>query len=404
MIEFIILEIISITSLLFSILSNVFNFTTLNNYFFLFLWTIIIASIYGINRNNKLYNILSIFFMIPLIFFKGAKPIYFIIILTIFMTIYIVKNVNRGYFNNYIDSFKSSIYFIIGLLIFSYIGGNIYRFSSYSVIFLIIYFITSIILIRNLRHYSIGMDKRLVKRLNRRYLILIGTISAFLAIESIRNLVFNLLNFLYNIFIEVLFLILYYPMAFIFLILEKLANWILSKITSNGQIDMGFIGSDIGEIENIEQIVREFPLLNTAFKTILLLFIIFILYTIFKKYQGKEISSIDYIEQREYISKDMIKIKKQILNKRPTSINEQIRFYYKKYLLRLNKSNVVIEEYYTSEDINDLAEDIFPKSIIKELRRIYMDIRYGDLKGNKDTLEEMKGLYNQLKSKDATGD
>lgn len=397
--ELIVLEIISIISFLFSILTNIFNFTNLNNYFLLFIWSVSISSIYGINASKRGYRLILIFLLSPIIIFKGASSIYFMLILTFFLYLYLTRKLNRGYYNNYIDSFRNSFFIIIGLLIFSFLGDLTNHFITFSIPFLIIYSLSTIILIRNLRHYYIGMNKETVRKLNRRYLIFISITSILITIEELRNAFFTILDFIYSLILEIVFIILYYPLSFIILKIEKFAYWILSILGTSGDMDGEFTATSVEEMENIKVLTKEFPLINLSFKIILLFLIMYIIYRLFNKHLGNKTYSFDYIEEREFISKDEVKSRRKISFKKPNSYNEQIRYYYKKYLNLLKSKNIKIEEYYTSYDINELGKEQFSINIINKIRDIYIKVRYGEGEGDSLTVEKISKLYRNLNKK-----
>ena len=396
--ELIILEIISITSLLFSIYSNIFNFTNLNNYFLIFVWTVIISNIYGILQfkahNNKIRLIL-ILLLLPITIFKSKSSIYFIILLAFSLYLYLTRRLNSGDHNNYVDSFRNSFFIIIGLLIFSFIGDFIYRFTDFSIPFLIIYFLSTIIFIRNLRYMHVGMEKEDMRRLNIRYLIFLSMTSIFIAIEELRNFLFGILNSIYNLIIEILIVIFYYPLSLIVLALDKFANWILSLLGMD--MDDEIVAPTMEEMESIVYQVKEHPILDIVFKIILLIIILYIAYRLFKNRQSKKKYSHDYIEEREFMQRDEYRERRRFRLGRPKGYKEQIRFYYKKYLNKLLNKDIKIEKHYTTEDINEFGKERFSYSIIEKIREIYIKVRYGNDEGNSAEVEEIRNLYRDLK-------
>jgi len=396
--ELIILEIISITSLLFSIYSNIFNFTNLNNYFILFVWTVIISSIYGIlqfKAHNDKTRLLLVLLLLPMAIFKSKSSIYFIILLAFSLYLYLTRRLISGDHNNYVDSFRNSFFIIIGLLLFSFIGDLVYRFTDFSIPFLTIYFLSTIIFIRNLRYTFVGMEKENVRKLNLRYLILLSIASILITIEGLRDFLFRILNSIYNLIIEILISIFYYPLSLIILALDKFTNWILSLLGMD--MDDEIVDSTMEEMENIVYQVKEHPILDLVFKIILLITILYISYRLLKKRQSKKKYSPDYIEEREFMQRDEYRERRRFRLGRPKGYKEQIRFYYKKYLNKLLNKDIKIEKYYTTEDINEFGKERFSYSIIEKIREIYIKVRYGNDEGNSAEVEEIRNLYRDLK-------
>ena len=396
--ELIILEIISITSLLFSIYSNIFNFTNLNNYFILFVWTVIISSIYGIlqfKAHNDKTRLLLVLLLLPMAIFKSKSSIYFIILLAFSLYLYLTRRLISGDHNNYVDSFRNSFFIIIGLLLFSFIGDLVYRFTDFSIPFLTIYFLSTIIFIRNLRYTFVGMEKENVRKLNLRYLILLSIASILITIEGLRDFLFRILNSIYNLIIEILISIFYYPLSLIILALDKFTNWILSLLGMD--MDDEIVDSTMEEMENIVYQVKEHPILDLVFKIILLITILYISYRLLKKRQSKKKYSPDYIEEREFMQRDEYRERRRFRLGRPKGYKEQIRFYYKKYLNKLLNKDIKIEKHYTTEDINEFGKERFPYNIIEKIREIYIKVRYGNDEGNSAEVEEIRNLYRDLK-------
>ncbi len=108
-----------------------------------------------------------------------------------------------------------------------------------------------------------------------------------------------------------------------------------------------------------------------------------------------EYAGIEYTEHREYI-KDKKKGRRRLFGERyPKEPAEQIRYYYRKLLDKLKKEDIEIRKQDTSLDVNNKAIDRFGDEI-KDMRKLYIDSRYGDGKVDKETVEKMKTLYKNI--------
>jgi hypothetical protein len=241
----------------------------------------------------------------------------------------------------------------------------------------------------------VGMEKENVRKLNLRYLILLSIASILITIEGLRDFLFRILNSIYNLIIEILISIFYYPLSLIILALDKFTNWILSLLGMD--MDDEIVDSTMEEMENIVYQVKEHPILDLVFKIILLITILYISYRLLKKRQSKKKYSPDYIEEREFMQRDEYRERRRFRLGRPKGYKEQIRFYYKKYLNKLLNKDIKIEKHYTTEDINEFGKERFPYNIIEKIREIYIKVRYGNDEGNSAEVEEIRNLYRDLK-------
>ena len=401
MIEIVLLEIISITSLIFAILSNLFEFTTLNNYFLIFLYSIFCSAIYSIKSDKKINRLSLLLLLAPLLIFREIVAIYFFLGLGTILYFYLTRSLSKGNYNNQVDSLKKSMFLLLGLFIFAFIGENLNRIIVITLPFLTIYLLSTLILIRNLRHINLGMDINLIRKSNRRYLLFIIVVSSLITMDDLRNNLFriisNIFEVTYSFIIDILFKILYYPITWILFVIEKFINWIITMGNlDNGeqiQIEMGegeiVVGSDF--------ITREVPLLNGALKIIFFLAIIYLIYRIIKRTGERKIDHANYIEEREFIKKTKDKKHKKYLTRKPKDLDGQIRYYYERYLLMLKKSNIDISNFDTSEEINNKAKEKYSIKIINEFRNIYIKIRYGFTEGDSKTIKEMEDLYKEIK-------
>lgn len=399
--ELIILEFISIVSLIFSVLANVFNFTSLNNYFLIYIWTIVISGIYGINQNKRWNKLLLIFLLAPLFIFRDINAIYFNLSLVLIIYFYAKNSLDKGSYTNYVDSLKNSIFIIMGVLVFSYLVDILNRFFDFSVPFLIIYFISTIILIRNKRHFSLGMDVNVIRRSNRLYLILIIILSSFITVEKLRTSIFSfvlmVIGSFYNFIINLVFKILYYPISIIILALERFVNWVVSRLGTGSIEDEVELLNEIEVFENIEYITKEIPIINISLKILATIAMVYIIYRLIKKTGKSKKYTVDYIEEREFIVKEG---KNRVLGfkfRKPKDLNGQIRYYYQKYLIKLKKKNIELNKSNTSFEINNKAKDKFPNDTINKIRDIYIKYRYGYEECDESQVEEIKNLYKKIK-------
>lgn len=400
MTELILIEIISITSLIFTVLITVLDFTSLNSYFLLFLWTTVVSSIYGVNKRKAYSKYILLAILLPLFLFKTNLVYYFLFSLFILIYLYLIKSLERGSYGNYVDDLKNSSFIFLALLIISYLGDILPRFMAKSIPFIIIYFITTIILIRSLRHLSLGMDKDIIRRSNKRYLATIIGISGLVTLDNLRNIVFGTISLIvgtiYKLIVDIVFGLLYYPISAAIFGLLKFGNWILSLLGKmDGEIDqIDMVNGD--QVEGVATLARELPVVDISLKIVVGLLAIYILYRLIKKYGERQRVLMDYIEEREFVGKEQAKRPRNLILRKPKQLKEQIRYYYKLYLLKLTNNNIIIESSYTSFEINEKAKEKYPLNTIEKFRNIYIDNRYGYKLADIESVDEIEKLYKDI--------
>lgn len=404
MLEVILLEIISVVSFLFAILTTIFPFTSLTNFFYIFTWTVLVSLIFSIRyENNKINRLLILLNFFPLIFFKLSTSIYFLLAISIIMYLYLTRSLSKGSYRDYRDSFKKYIGLIFILLLILSIPGDLNKSLYYILPFIIIFLLSNLILIRTLRHIDSNMDIRLIRNVNRKYLVIITITSFLVSIDSLRGFVSlsikNIYNFVVGIFIKFLYLILYYPLNILFYYIVKLINFLLSKFSSYEEIPFQMSGTGINEFISEEYLPREVPFLDNILKIILLVSLCYIIYRVIRKSGERKVVNQDYTIEREFIKgfRD-----KQIKNRifKPKSLQDQIRYYYRKYLFRLKSNDIIIKDSNTSLEINENAKYKYREDTIGEIRNIYVSVRYGDKEVIKEDVKIIENLYKDIKSQD----
>lgn len=404
MLEVILLEIISVVSFSFAILTSILSFTSLSNFFYIFIWTVLVSLVFSIvYEKNKISRIFILLISGPLIFFKASSSLYFFLIILVILYFYLTRSLLKGSYRDYSYSFKKSIGFIFILLLIFSIPGDLNKSLYYILPFIIIYLLSTLILIRTLRHLDSNMDINLVKKINRKYLIIITITSFLVSIDKLRGFVFlnvkNIYNFIVDIFIKILYLILYYPLNILFYYIVKFFNFLLSKFGSYEEIPLGMFGPGINEFTSEEYLPRDVPFLDNILQIIFLISICYIIYRIIKKSGERKIKNLDYTVEREFIKgfRD-----KQIKNRifKPKNLQEQIRYYYRKYLFRLKSNDIIIKDSNTSLEINENAKYKYNEGTIDELRDAYVSVRYGDKEVTKEDIKTIEKLYKEIKSQD----
>lgn len=400
MIDIISIEIISIVSFLYSLLTMFIPFAPINQIFLVYIWTIIVSVVFALNQGkSRVYDLSVLLLLLPLIFYNDIKSIIFILITMIIIFLYIKKSLLKGNYYTYANKLKvTSIVYIV--LTYMKIVANGFQLSMGDEIsFFIMYLLSSIILIRSVRHLNSNMDIKKIRRNNIMYIVFIS-ISLFIAnLDSFRKSLFLTVS---NI-LDTLLLIIYYPLYLLWLPIEKIMFFFMD-MESKQEVIQGAIentGENPGVIEDVgEHIAKHIPKDFTIFKIIavilLILLSIYIIYKLIIKAGNKQYEGLEYSEEREFIKEEKNKRKGRFTrDKYPKELKEQIRYYYRRYLNKLKKQNIEINNSDTSLEINSKAEMIYEKEIEK-IREIYIESRYSDKIVDEYIVQEMEEIYKQL--------
>ncbi|WMM25988.1 hypothetical protein RBU61_04760 [Tissierella sp. MB52-C2] len=395
----ILLEVISIVSFIYSLLTIFFPFASINEIFIIFIWSIGVSLVFSYSyKKSKIYQIVSILLLAPLIFYNNIKYIAFVVISTFFIYTYITKSLMKGSHREYTDKIKKT-YIVYGAIciLLLLIDEGFNNFINISIYFTIIYLVTTIILLRATRHLEAGMDMKKIRQVNLRYLVMIFTISSIAISERLRSYIFLIIRQIYLFTIDIIMKILHYPIVIMVTIVNKVITYIMGK-----DADYGILESLLDELTKAEEPISSEKVLGTdnifvqrAIQIILILFIFYMIYKLIIKTKDREYKELQYTEKREYIRDPKKRKKRFFKEKYPKELNQQIRYYYRRYMDKLDQKGIRVLKTDTSLEVNRKAEKTF-KEGIEEMRNIYINSRYGNKDVDKNKVKEMKNLYKNL--------
>ncbi len=391
----------SVVSFIYSLLTIFFPFASISEIFIIFIWSITVSIIFAYTyKRSKTYQVIALLLLAPLIFYNNMESIYFIVIAAFLIHTYITKSFMKGSYSEYVDKLKKTyiVYGVTCILILT-INEGYYNFINISIPFAIIYLMTTIILVRSIRHISTGMDMQKINQVNLRYIVMISVTSFIVTLDKLRNAIFLIIKGIYLFLIEIIMKILYYPITIMVTILNKVMEYIKGKMMENGNdVLEQLLGESTNESSRTlkKNAVRwGNTLVQKVIGILLIMTTIYIIYKLIIKVGERSYKGLEYTEEREYIKEPRKKKKRFSREKYPRELNEQIRYYYRRYLEKLDKKKIQILKSDTSLDINEKAEEIFEDKI-EGIRKIYIDSRYGNKDADKNIVEEMESLYKNL--------
>lgn len=397
MIEIILIELISIISFIYSLWLMFAFFAPMNEIFLVFIWTLGASLMFALGQNKrKMYNLSILLLLLPIYFYRGKASIIFILASTLIIFLYIKKSLLRGNHYLYANTFKKIYILYIFVIYFRLLLDGFEGSVSHAAPFIIIYILSSVILTRTIRHIDSHMEMEKIRKDNIKHLIFIALVFVITTFDNLRNTIWKAFS---NFFGKVIY-ILFYPF---YLIARKIVMGSDSVEEEMGEvIDDFFIIADLEKLENVEgyeELASKFLKFVSIMKTILIVILaailIYIIYKIIIKLGNRNYGGEGFTEEREYIKRE--KKKGGIFNreKYPSEFKEQIRYFYRRYLEKLDKANIEILETDTSLEVNEKAGEIFHEEI-EGIREIYINARYSENDVDGNMVEEMKSLYRKI--------
>lgn len=397
-----------------------FVFSTLNMVFlvfvegrsngFLFIWfSLALFCGFMLQKKYPIFKKLTpIFMLIPLLWLRAIDEVAFILILTAISTYFLNRGLVLSSYGYLVDEFKKGTMVIGVILLLSYIANDFISFNNLAAPFVLIYLITSVILLRSLRYLEYSNDVAKLNRSNIRYAAIAVLTSLILSNNWALTQLKNVLRFIKSIYDWILIVAFSWLFDLIGLLAEKIYNFILYLLEKyGGEVDVPqeeIVGEAYSDIEKIINIDYEAYINNQKYLSIILggLTLILFCYLIFRLYAkqaNKKVVVEDYIEKKEFIldNQGFKQIFNRVINYvRPKSNEEKVRIYYKKFLENCKINNISIIRSDTSMDVALKAKSQYDYSLMEEMRRIYIAVRYGEERVDSKTLNTFKGYYKEL--------
>lgn len=396
MLSVIILELLSIISLMYALLLIFLYFAPAQAMAVIFIWTVAVCLFYHVSRKwHSIFRISILLLLVPLLFFNNWIALVFFLITVPSLFVYVDRFLYRGNRSDYVGNLKKAgIVFIIAL----YLRGilpNLGQAVALAAPYIFVYFLSTILLIRSIRHIEAGMEIRRLQKSNTRYLIFTAGVFLLTAVKDVREFLITVAKKV----VDLLFL----PIQILLRLIEWLNDiyrGIETKFPSKPWTMPGTpdpLGEAPPPMEAVEEVVPTFPVAEKVLIALLVAATIFILYKLVFKAGERSYQGLSYVEEREYIKKKRKKPKGRFLfrNKPPAEPGELVRYYYRKFLGKLVANNVELSPKNTSQEVQEKAEAVFPLGPA-EIRNIYIPSRYGGKKADAATATEMEQLYKDL--------
>ncbi len=382
--------------------ANMIFFTPVKNSMILVYFIVFISlSISYVFRFSKKYSYLKYLPMLGIVislqFANTTMGVIEVILPYIYMFYIALKDKYLVDYYGFRDLFIRLFLTILPLLFIVFLSKNFRIFNRVGLPYFIVFIISGLYLMRITRHSSTVINNRRFLLMNTLLISLISVISIILNVDVVFSYVTNVMIF---VFIDVII-----PIA---LKILYIISWPVLKLLNLGAL--GLINSN-KNIRFTERAPRV-PDLSVDGYTFIIAFGAIVILTIVisvlirrerLKRKAKayiEISGINKINgvesYRRFLDDDIDENKKpkKILDK---SMN-QIRYWYKKFLMLCYERKMDILVYDNSQTIYEKSFEIFEnkEKDLNSMREIYRKARYSEETINKEDIKIIKGSYKNL--------
>jgi len=282
----------------------------------------------------------------------------------------------------YVDVFKSFLSCFVALIIAALVFQWQEQLESGSLLFGLAFLIKATILMRMIRHDETILKQTRFKVMNSLSLIVVIMVVVLFSSEVFLTFVGNMLIALWR-------SVLAPSILFVWMGVARVIAFIFGLFNVE-------IGRDDAEIEIPTtapyDMIEELPELEVPFFFFIIigLIVAFLIFKLFQMLAQRGMlrpTNEGVVETRTTLDKNQDKKKKG------RNRNNQIREVYGKYLGQLKKKEIEIAPYMTTDDIEQEAKAAFDSDASSGLRKMYINVRYGEKEFSKEDVREMKRLY-----------
>lgn len=338
-------------------------------------------------RNWRTSVLLGISLSLPMLLYFTLERVLFTLLFAIGCTYYYEKFMGRLEMEERAGRFKVH-YSIMTVLVFAGILVKPVQEKILSILpFMMFYLFSEILLSVTLRQSAYGTAS---KKNNGRiyiFLILAMVLSLIISVEGIRSQLLYGAGALFGLLQSVLFFLLY-PLIYAALWIFTASGRRLRDVFDDSYVEQEIPGVSMGIGEEIKM-AQNSDIWGFVLGAGLLVVIMVIGYFVYKKRRVDNYSRRPLNEKREYlISKETLFNRKK-RDRFPSGYNDQIRYYYRKYLRKVKK-NRMLEVSDTSQSISLKGDGVTLNN--DKIRDLYIQFRYGGENADKETVGFMKKI------------
>ncbi len=338
-------------------------------------------------RNWRTTVLLGVSLSLPMLLYFTLERVLFTLLFTMGCIYYVEKSMGRLEMEERASRFKVH-YSIMTVLAFAGILVKPVEEKIMSILpFMLFYLFSEILLSVAFRQSVYGT---ISKKNNRRifiFMTLAVLLSLIISVEGIRIQLLYSAGIVFSFVQKALFFLLY-PLLYVGLWIFTASGRRLWDAFSDSDVEPEIPGASPSIGEEIRS-AQNSAVLEMVLGAVLLAVILITGYLIYKKRRGNRYSIRHLQEKREYlISKENLFNRKK-RDRFPSGYNDQIRYYYRKYLRKLKK-NRMLEVSDTSRSISIKGDGVTLNN--DEIRDLYIQFRYGGENADKETVGFMKKI------------
>jgi|GEM_PF-940587 len=402
MVDVIILELITMLSFIYSLVLVFSEFAPMPEILLLFAWTVAGATTFAVLKEKSPYYQFSILLLlVPLVYFRDLVSVGPILLSAFLLFGYCRRSLLQGSRYDYVSNLRKAVLALVLAAMYRQALGLADPEPSGSLVvaapFIMVLFLSSVALIRSIRHLESGLPKRKITGNNIKFIISISLAVVVFGMEQIRE-------FMRNAALSIFFLFMDGIAKISELISHFFANLDLTGLFDSideGQNDPGGpLDPPPEEIIEGEPVELDFSrleaILNVALFVVMFMAIGYILYRLLVKSGARTNQGHGYTEEREHLPRANKKKKSSgILNwfRRPEV--DPIRRCYRLFLTKLAKRKVEILPTDTTQDVDTKAQDVVAEKPDR-IRQIYLERRYGNKELGSESLKEMEELNKRV--------
>jgi len=401
MLSLALLELISVTALLYSLLLVFVQFASLQVMALFFTWTVIVGMLYFYGHSRaKGVRLSALLLLLPLYFYRSATALIFFLITVPLLLMYLERFLLRGSYDNYVDNFRKVAVVYPVAMFLRWMAPEFGAAINHSAPFIFTYFLSAILLIRSVRHVEAGMDLQRLQGTNFHYLLTIAAVFLLATLEQVRQLAKQTVSGLLSLF----FLPVVLCLRLLGWVLSLLSDWSMGRRLDwlkprelPGQGNLGEMPPSLVEGAPSALWEKIIEGLQATFIALLIAGAVYILYRLLLRGGREHYQGVDYVEEREFLIRRGPRQQRRIRwwERLPRDPAGQVRFYYRRFLQKLQARQVAIHKADTTLEVQQRAEAVFTH-LPQEIRDIYIASRYGEKAVDVETVKEMERLVREL--------
>lgn len=353
-------------------------------------------------KNKKVLTVLCIIAeFVPFIFVKSLTEMLLLTSAVAYSIYYIIKENSDLRYGEFFDEFKKSLVAALVLIVIGLANPEIFKKSC--AIYLFIFLVSSILLLRVLRNLEFSKDNAQIHRMNIIYGISVFVLTFILRIDIVRTIILKALGAIYYVIAEAISAFAY-VLGVVVITFVQYAIRVLIKLFGMHYKPGKQETQNTSQLvvtpnkKTILQSMVDNPTISIILKILLIIAVVYIFIRLFSAKRSDISETVDYTEEKEHIKEETDKSKKSIFARiRPKGYKEQIRYMYCKLMRISIKKEVALKTSDTTLEINKKAQSVFEKSVLKEIREIYIKIRYSPSQADKKAVEKMEDCLKKIK-------